>query len=146
IPRKRVVDKQYEFLRDLFTNARTYLGMRPFNAHHWMVIDDALFDYREDLFERVVLEHGFDPVLWRRWAAIHELFRREIVKSASRGMVIDGVERRDEGYSMEALSVATLCDGCGRALDVGETVRLQHAEGKVYCTDCGAQDVVGGTP
>ncbi|MGB1110253.1 MAG: FAD-binding oxidoreductase, partial [Gammaproteobacteria bacterium] len=85
IDQHRAVTKQFEFLRSLFTGSGDYFGLRPFNAHHWMVISDELFVYREALFERCVLESGFPEQLWRRWAAIHELFRREMVKSSPRG-------------------------------------------------------------
>lgn len=46
----RLIEKQYSFLYRLLTGERVYFGERPKNAHHWMVISNELFDYRESLF------------------------------------------------------------------------------------------------
>ena len=55
-----------------------------------------------------------------------------------RGLVIDGVERREPDWSEEAVTVATLCDQCGAELPVGATARLHHPSGQLYCADCSA--------
>ena len=137
--RERVIQKQYEFLSDIFTGSGHYFGLRPFNAHHWMVISDELFDYRESVFEGAMRRYGLAEPLVRRWSAIHELFRRELVKTHRRGMVMDGVEQVEvDGYSDERIEVGTLCDGCGAALDEGTMARLHQLTGKLYCLGCSA--------
>lgn len=49
VTRERAIDKQYSFLQQLMSGERVYFGDRPRNAHHWMVISDALFDHRQAL-------------------------------------------------------------------------------------------------
>lgn len=137
VTRDRAIDKQYAFLRDLFSGSQGYLGLRPFNAHHWMVITDELFDYRERLFEDCVRRHGLPEPLVRRWNALHELFRRDIVKSRARGLWMNGSELDQEGFSMESLEVGTLCDGCESEMAPGEHGRMHRRTGKLYCLRCG---------
>ena len=138
ISKQRVREKQYEFLSELFTGHRHYLGARPFNAHHEMVISDSLFDYREEMLEAAMRRYGLAEPLIRRWLAIHELFRAEIVKTSPRGMVIEGVEQILEGYSEELLEIATLCDRCTAELEVGAVARLHRLTGELYCGACWA--------
>ncbi len=135
----RAVDKQYEFLAWLISGEGGYFGLNPFNAHHWMVISDELFDYREQLLEATMRAHGLDEASVRRWAALHERFRREIVKQAPRGLVRDGVEMPAEGYSEETVDVATICDGCAEPMDVGSLGRLHVRTGELFCGRCAAR-------
>jgi truncated hemoglobin YjbI len=90
ISRERAVQKQYELLADILSGQRAYFGLNLFNALHWMVISDDLFDYRELLFETILREHGLAESMIRGWHALHERFRAEIVKAAPRGMVSKG--------------------------------------------------------
>ncbi|MBK8592127.1 MAG: 2Fe-2S iron-sulfur cluster binding domain-containing protein [Sandaracinaceae bacterium] len=138
VTKERAVSKQYEFLVDLFTGSRKFFGLKPFNAHHAMVISDELFDYREALFDTFLVKHGIPEPLRRRWAYIHECFRRDIVKSRTRGIFMDGVEVVHEGFSEEILSVANLCDGCESEMLVGSRGRLHRRTGQLYCDACHA--------
>mgnify|MGYP002620068988 CR=1 FL=1 len=138
VTKERAVSKQYEFLVDMFTGTRTFFGLKPFNAHHWMVISDELFDYREALFEHTLRQHGVSEALLRRWARLHELFRREIVKSRARGMFMNGVEVLHEGFQDEVLTVASVCDGCFAEMPEGSTGRLHRRTGQLYCRSCDA--------
>jgi truncated hemoglobin YjbI len=71
---ERAIDKQYAFLADVFTGRRDYFGLKPFNAHHWMVISDELFDYRERSIEDCMRRHGarreIHPAMVRRPRAL----------------------------------------------------------------------------
>jgi NAD(P)H-flavin reductase/truncated hemoglobin YjbI/ferredoxin len=136
VTKQRAIDKQYEFLADMFSGTRTYFGLKPFNAHHWMIISDELFDYREALFERHLRAHALDEHLIRRWSRLHELFRREIVKARPRGLVIDGVEHLHEGFQVETLLIATICDGCQAEIAEGAQARLHRRTGQLYCDAC----------
>jgi ferredoxin-NADP reductase/truncated hemoglobin YjbI len=136
VTKQRAIEKQYNFLQDLFHGTKLYFGEKPFNAHHWMVISDELFDYREKLFFAVVRRYDLAEPLIRRWAAIHETFRREIVKSAPRGILRDGREVSIEGYAREVLDVGAVCDGCFGEVHSGETVLMHTRTGEIFCEKC----------
>jgi truncated hemoglobin YjbI len=136
ITQDRAIQKQYEFLADLMSGERNYFGLNPFNAHHWMVISDALFDYREELFEQVLREHGLPPELIRRWMALHERFRSDIVKAAPRGLVSQGIEQPLHTHVIEHLSIDTVCDGCGDEIPALRPSRYQYRSGTLHCASC----------
>ncbi len=141
VTKQRAISKQYAFLAEVFSGEDNYFGLNPFNAHHWMIISDELFDYREDLFEECVRRYGLPEHLVRRWMAFQELFRREIVKSTQRGRIMDGVEHRKEGFSVEEIDIATVCDGCTGEIRAGETARMHRRTGELYCEGCSARKV-----
>ena len=134
--KQRLIEKQFSFLRDLFTGKSDYFGERPFNAHHWMIISDELFDYREELFFGIVSKYDFPQELVPRWRAVHELFRREIVKSTMRGQWFEGKEVPLEGYTVEIAEINLLCDRCESEIEQGATIRFYQRTGEVYCADC----------
>lgn len=136
---QRAISKQYAFLADLFTGRRAFFGMKPFNAHHWMIISDDLFDYREELIEACARRWGIDEAPLRRWMAIHEMFRREIVKPVERGIIIDGEELLKQGYSLERIEIATICDACLEEIDVGDLARMHQRTGELFCMNCGGK-------
>ncbi len=136
ITRQRAIEKQYEFLRDVLSGTRDYFGARPYNAHHWMVISDELFDYREELFFECVRARGMSEHLVRRWAAIDELFRPELVKASPRGLLLDGVEQAVPQDTDELLSEDSLCDGCEQELKAGTTARFVQRTGQLFCPTC----------
>ncbi len=138
VTKKRLVEKQYEFLKDLLTGTRTFFGEKPFRSHHWMVISDELFDYREGIFFEVAAKYNLPEGVLNRWAGLHETFRREIVKPAPRGIYRNGVEQFLEGYSVEEITVDTICDGCFEEIRVGETGRMHTRTGELFCTRCEA--------
>ncbi|MEO1303318.1 MAG: hypothetical protein AAFV36_09155 [Myxococcota bacterium] len=140
----RAIEKQYSFLRDLLTGARQYFGEKPFNAHHWMVISDDLFDYRETMLMDIARKHGLPERLIWRWAALHETFRREIVKPAARGVMRGKVEVDLEGFTNEVLDVATVCDGCRGEIDEGETAKMHRRTGELFCLNCEGQVTING--
>lgn len=141
VTKTRAIEKQYEFLKDLFSGSRSYFGLRPFNAHHWMIISDELFDYREALFEDCLRRHGLAEPLIRRWSGLHETFRREIVKSKPRGLILAGVEQPIPGMRDEVIEVATLCDGCQEEMKVGSRGLFQERTGELFCEGCRARQV-----
>lgn len=141
VTKQRAIEKQYEFLAALFSGDQKYFGLDPFNAHHWMVISDELFDYREALMERVMRRRGLAEHLVRRWSRIHELFRRELVKATPRGLILAGVEQPAEGYTEETALIATVCDGCAAEVLEGARGRMHVRTGKFFCTHCSARKV-----
>lgn len=137
IPKPFVIQKQYEFMANLFSGGQTgYFGLNPYNAHHWMVISDDLFDHREDLYESVLHDFKLPIPMIRRWMAIHELFRAEMVKSAPRGMILRGQEQPLRTVEVDRLDMDTVCDGCGEEIPAGTPVRYQHRIGKLHCAAC----------
>jgi truncated hemoglobin YjbI len=132
----RAIGQQYAFLADLLSGSKNYFGLRPFNAHHWMVISDELFDYREAMIEACMRRHGLPEHLLRRWAALHERFRRDIVKASARGMIIDGKEQPIEPPQVLEVEVATVCDGCLSEIGLGQRARFVHQTGQLFCLDC----------
>lgn len=142
VTKQHAIAKQYAFLRLCITGGGQFLGLSPYNAHHWMVISDELFDYREALFDECVRRYGLEPRLQHQWAALHERFRPAIVKSKARGMIIDGEEIIKEGFVEEVIVVATVCDGCFEEICEGDRARLHQRTGKLYCSNCNAVDVM----
>ncbi len=140
--KERAVSKQYNFLAEIFTGKKIYFGLKPFNAHHWMVISDEVFDYREEMFERHLRADNLEEHLIRRWCAFQELFRRELVKPSERGLIIHGKEKLLEGFSNETVEIATLCDGCFQEMPVGSSGRMHRRTGQLYCTYCGPRKMM----
>lgn len=134
----RSIDKQYSFLRQLMTGERVYFGDRPRNAHHWMVITEALFDYRQELMVATLLAHGLSAVQIARWTRLELHYRHDIVKSAACPRQLDGVDLPLDGYASERLSAATVCDHCASEIDAGTVVRYHLRLGRVSCGRCAA--------
>lgn len=137
VTRQRLIEKVYSFMRQIFTGEKLYFGDRPRNAHHWMVIPDDVFDYREQLMASCMRRHGLADHLVKRWLAIEESFRGEIVKTRPYGRMMDGIELPVDGFGQTVLEVGALCDSCARVIEAGETVRYHLRLGHIYCDACG---------
>jgi truncated hemoglobin YjbI len=133
---ERSIDKQYSFLRHLMTGEPIYFGDRPRNAHHWMVIPTALFDYRQQLMLTTLQKHGLSPVQIARWSRLEQHFRADIVKDAAWPRQLDGVDLPLDTYARETLSEATLCDQCGAEIASGTEVLYHQRLGHVSCNAC----------
>jgi len=131
-----IAQKQYSFLCQIFTGEPVYFGDRPRNAHHWMVIDDDLFDHREELMAGCLRRHGLPEHLVARWRSVEEIFRKQIVKAAPVPKKLNGVALPLDGYEVAELSIGTLCDACGRAIDPGESASYHVRTGVTHCSRC----------
>jgi truncated hemoglobin YjbI len=136
VTQQRAQEKQYSFLFQVFTGKQVYFGESPRQAHHWMVIPDDLFDYREELFASCLRRHGLPERIVQKWRGIHELYRADIVKTEPQPKVVAGEALPLEGFGEITLSIGTLCDVCHQEIDSGETVRYHLRLGKVYCREC----------
>ena len=136
VTRQRATEKQYSFLRRIFTGEDVYFGDRPNNAHHWMVISDELFDHREALMEDCLRRHGLPEHLIARWRGVEEIFRKVIVKEKPRPRKIRGQELPLDGYGSVAITTGTLCDGCAGEIDAGTLATYHVRTGKIYCASC----------
>lgn len=132
------IDKQYSFLQAIFTGERSYFGMRPRNAHHWMVISDELFDYRETLMEASLRRYGLPEDLITRFRALDEAYRKQIVKEKPFPLRLNGLDVPAEGYETLELSIGAVCDGCRAVIDEGEMISYHVRTGQSYCPSCRA--------
>lgn len=139
VTRQRAVEKQYSFLKQIFSGEKCYFGDRPRNAHHWMVISHELFDYREALMETCLRQHGLPPHLIARWRAAEEVFRKQIVKDAPRPRKLGGVELPLDALEDVDVTTGMLCDGCSGEVPPGTRVRYHVRTGRSWCPDCVAQ-------
>lgn len=130
------IDHQYAFLAEIFTGERLFFGDRPRNAHHWMVITEELFDYREALMERCLRRHGLPEDLISAWRAVEEVFRSHIVKRAPIVRLRNGVPMPLEGYEHLALDAGGACDGCAGEIVRGGDSWYHVRTGKAYCAGC----------
>lgn len=140
VTRDRAIEKQYSFLAQIFTGEPIYFGERPRNAHHWMVISDELFDYREALMEECLQRAGLPEPRIREWRALEEVFRKQIVKHRPVPKKIRGVELPLEGYEGLVLAVGSLCDGCQGPMEPGLAVSYHVRTGRTYCPACTPAD------
>lgn len=136
VTQQRAVEKQYLFLRQLITGEKVYFGDRPRNAHHWMVISDELFDYREALMAETLRKHGLSEELVQRWMAMEEYFRPDLVKDEPWKRKMGEVELPVDGYEETVLEVGSICDGCQSEVEAGVTVRYHLRLGLIYCPSC----------
>ncbi len=140
VTKQRAIEKQYSFLRDKFCGTNEYFGDRPRNAHHWMVISDELFDYRERLMESCMRRAGLSDEMIAEWRSVEEVFRKQIVKSAPIPRKVRGIALPLEGYEPLELTVGCLCDGCEREVSVGEKIWYHVRTGKSFCSTCNPSD------
>lgn len=136
VTKQRLIEKVYSFMRQIFTGEKLYFGDRPRNSHHWMVISDEIFDYREALMASCMRRQGLAEHLIERWQAIEQSFRGDIVKAKPFGRMLDGIEIPVEGFGQTVLEVGALCDSCERVLEPGEEVRYHLRLGHIYCGEC----------
>lgn len=136
VTKQRSIEKVYLFLRQVFTGDKVYIGDRPRNAHHWMVISDDLFDYREEIMMQCLRNNNIPENIIRRWRAIEEKFRPDIVKDKAWNKIVDGVERPVDGYEEMTLDCGAMCDSCHQPIDSGTKVRYHVRLGEVYCASC----------
>jgi len=133
---ERSIDKQYSFLKQCITGEKVYMGDRPRNAHHWMVISSELFDYRQQLMAQTLQAHGLTAGQIARWTRFEEVFRPDIVKSEPWPRRIGDVDVMREGFDEEELLVASVCDYCGNEVLSGTRVMFHRRLGKIGCPDC----------
>lgn len=132
----RVIGKQYSFLMQCMTGEHVYIGERPKNAHHWMVIPDALFEHRQQLMRQAQQEQGLTPEQMEGWARYEEHFRADIVKHAPWPRRMGDQVIDTERYDTITLDEATVCDHCGAEIAANSTVRFHVRLGQVGCPRC----------
>ncbi len=139
VTKQRSIEKQYLFTRQILTGEKIYFGERPRNAHHWMVISDDLFDYRSNIMQTCLREHGLAEPMVQRFRQLEEFYRRDIVKSKPFPRMLGDIEMPLDGFEELVMDVGALCDSCGREVAAGEKVIYHVRIGKIYCSDCSSQ-------
>jgi ferredoxin/truncated hemoglobin YjbI len=139
VTQQRLVEKQYSFLHQILTGSPVYFGSRPRNAHHWMVISDALFEHREQIMWACLTTHGLTEKWIERLLQVEGHYRQDIVKSAPVPLQIDGVDFPLDGFEELPVDVGSLCDGCGSEIPPGSMVRYHLRLGTMFCRRCQSQ-------
>jgi truncated hemoglobin YjbI len=119
--------KQAAFMRRAFLGAAAgeYMGQRPRNAHHAMVISHAQFNHRQALMKQVLEEHGLSAAQVAKWQAVEEAFRVQIVKDAPQPLHYRGTQVYwATTPTVERLDVATLCDRCAAEVPAGDPLHM----------------------
>lgn len=137
----RIIDKQYSFLRSIFTGEKCYFGDHPKNAHHWMVISDELFDYREALMENTIRKYDLPEHLIQHWMKVEAVFRKSIVKHKPMPRKVGNLELPLDGYNSITLDVSSMCDSCNNEIRCGSTGYYHRRTGKLNCIECHTQTV-----
>ena len=83
IPQEHIEEQQTDFMQGALNGPREFRGRLPADAHQHMVIDDELFELRNQLLKEAMQEVGIEPELQEIWLRIDEAFRKVIVKSSS---------------------------------------------------------------
>lgn len=137
VTQQRAADKQYAFLRQLMTGEKSYFGDRPRNTHHRMVITDALFDHRQALMVGTLRRHGLDEAEIARWTRFELHYRSDIVKREPWPRLPGSVgDQALDGYVVETLDTAMVCDHCSEAVEVGTQVLYHQRLGTISCPSC----------
>lgn len=136
VTQDRVTDKQYSFMKQCVTGEKVYFGDRPRNAHHWMIISDALFDHRQALMLQALQAQHLSSGQISRWVRIEEHFRPDMVKTEVWPRRVGDEEIFIEGFASETLMDATVCDHCGAEIAAGTTVAYHRRLGQVSCRVC----------
>lgn len=136
ITMQRAMDKVYSFMQQICTGDNSYFGERPKNSHHWMVISDEIFQYRENLMLACQQRAGLSADMSQRWLAIENFYKQDIVKSTAIPRQFEGKDLPLEGYGDMVLDAGSMCDGCARVIEVGEAVRYHLRLGTLYCSQC----------
>jgi len=140
--KQRSKEKQFLFMKAIFTGEKCYFGERPRNAHNWMIISDELFDYREELMENVLRENGLAEEFVIQWRAVDEVYRKQIVKTKPITKKIGGVELPSEGYKFDILEMASICDSCESEINEGEKISYHVRTGKTFCKKCTPEELI----
>ena len=136
VTKDRVIDKQYSFLKQCLTGEKIYFGDRPRNAHHWMVLSDAVFDHRQSLMRQAQQANHLTPDQMARWRRVEEHFRPDMVKTEVWPRRVGGEDLLTEGFATETLTEATVCDHCSAEILAGTAVAYHLRLGQVSCHAC----------
>lgn len=142
----RAIDKQFSFLKQCMTGEKIYFGDRPRNAHHWMIITPALFDHRQQLMIETLREHGLTDAQIQRWTRFEEHYRPDMVKDKVLPKRVGNKEIETEGFAVETLGEATVCDHCGAEVKSGVPVLYHRRLGTISCPVCSAGPRQGDDP
>lgn len=136
VTKQRAIEKQYSFLRQVISGEKVYFGDRPRNAHHWMVISDELFDYRENIMRDCLRKNGLAENCIKRWMKMEETYRKQIVKTRPWRKIVNGIRYPLDGLDDIVMTIGSMCDGCEKEILPGDKVKYHVRLGTIYCSDC----------
>lgn len=134
--KNRSIEKQYTFLKSIFTGEKCYFGDHPKKSHAWMVISDELFDYREKILVSCLIEYGLSAELVARWRSMEGIFRKAIVKLAPQDITVGNIKKPSEGYVLENMEMDCICDKCSNEVKANTKAMMHIRTGKLYCNIC----------
>ncbi|MCF6263843.1 MAG: 2Fe-2S iron-sulfur cluster-binding protein [Xanthomonadales bacterium] len=134
--KQRAKEKVYSFYRRVFTGEEIYFGDRPRNAHHWMVINNSVFEHRENLLEHYMRKHGLSEKMIHKWQQLEELYRPDILKDKPRGRMVGDIETPASGFGKIVLDMGGICDICNNEIETGLEVSYHLRTGEVCCNNC----------
>jgi len=82
VPQDVIESQQVDFMTSALGGPKVYLGKLPVAAHKHMLLDNDIFDLREQLLNEALKEANACEELILRWNKIDEAFRAKIVKSS----------------------------------------------------------------
>ncbi len=132
----RIIGKQFGFLKENIVGEAIYWGEQPKNAHHWMVINDKLFQHRAGLMRQALQEHDVVADLIEQLEAYENQFQPDIVKAQPWLKQIGDLVIDTEQYEECLLEEATVCDYCGAEIPVNTMVKFHKRIGKLACKTC----------
>lgn len=133
---RRSIEKVYSFMNQIITGEKSFFGDRPKNAHHWMVISDETFKYREALMMECQRRAGLSEEMIQRWMAIENYYKQDIIKSTPWKRTMGNVELPLEGFGEIVLDEGSVCDGCNNPVEAGEKIKYHLRLGTIYCNQC----------
>ncbi len=136
IPRQRLLEKQYSFLRQAITGEKQYLGNRPYHAHHWMVISPELFLHRERMMLDCLRVQGLTEEWVQQLQQLEARYKGEIIKDHPIPRKVGDVEVPLDGFDSLVMGVDYFCDSCGSEIPKGATAHYHRRLGKLYCQKC----------
>jgi NAD(P)H-flavin reductase/ferredoxin/truncated hemoglobin YjbI len=136
VTKQRAVEKQYAFINQVLTGEKVYFGDRPRNAHHWMVISNEMFDYRENIMKGCLKRAGLSDEMIRRWMAMEESYRKMMVKSRPWPKIVNGIRYPLDGFEELEITVGSICDSCSKEILPGDIVNYHVRLGTIYCENC----------
>lgn len=137
-----VIGKQFAFMKQSITGEEVFLGERPRNSHHWMVISDKLFDHRQTLMMQALRQSNLSDGMIAQWTRLEEHYRPDIVKHRPWPKRIGDLEIDTERYDSVVLDEGTACDYCMGEIAAHTLVRYHRRLGHVACAECSGSRLI----
>jgi ferredoxin len=136
---QRSIEKVFSFMQQVCTGDHTYFGERPKNTHHWMVISEDTYAYREALMMTCHRRSGLSEAMSQRWMNIERYYQQDIVKTEPWPREFGNTALPLDGYGEMVIDAGSICDGCGGVIETGDKIKYHLRLGTVYCERCNGE-------